>query len=57
MVSVQEGSMRMTYQLAMAAATDAGNRNMKQAGRSKWNQADYNTAVRELNRLWPQSTH
>lgn len=49
--------MRMTYQLAMAAARDAGNRSMREAGRTKWNQADYNAMVREFNRLWPQTGH
>jgi hypothetical protein len=49
--------MRITYQLAMAAARDTGNRSMRQSGRDKWSQADYNAMVREFNRLWPYSTH
>ena len=43
----------MTYQLAMAAGTDAANRRMRAAGRTKWNRADYSEAARTFNRLWP----
>jgi hypothetical protein len=43
----------LTRQLAWAAATDAGNRNMRRAGRRKWSLKDYNAATREFNRLWP----
>lgn len=39
--------IKMTYSLAMAAAKDAGNRNMKKNGRTIWNREDYNV-VREV---------
>ena len=42
-----------TYQLAHAAATDAGNRSMRRAGRKKWNDRDYAAAVKEFERIWP----
>lgn len=44
----------MTYPLAMSAGRDAANRRMRAAGRTKWNRADYNAAVREFNRLYPK---
>jgi hypothetical protein len=44
----------MTQQLARAAATDAANRQMREAGRTKWNEDDYDLAAREFNRLWPE---
>lgn len=34
-----------------AAATDAGNRHMRAAGRKVWNRDDFNAAVKELERL------
>jgi len=43
----------MTRELAWAAATDAGNRNMRKHGRSKWNHEDSNVAAKEFARLWP----
>ena len=43
----------LTYQLVWAAATDAGNRSMRKAGRKAWNRADYNASVREFHRLAP----
>jgi hypothetical protein len=43
--------MTMTYQIAMAAGRDAGNRSMKAAGRSEWNEADWNAAAAETQRL------
>ena len=33
--------------------TDAANRHMKSHGRDHWNEADYNYAVSEYNRLLP----
>ena len=42
-----------TYELAMAASRDAGNRSMKKAGRMKWNRDDWNTSVDTLDRLYP----
>lgn len=41
----------LTNQLARAAATDAANRQMRKAGRQKWNASDYNLACREFARL------
>jgi len=43
----------LTRQLARAAAQDAGNRSMRKAGRNAWNADDYDAAVAEFNRLWP----
>lgn len=37
--------------VAFAAGTDAGNRSMRAAGRTKWNRADYNAAAREQARI------
>jgi hypothetical protein len=42
----------MTREIAQAAATDAGTRSMHAAGRTKWNQDDYNAAAGIFNRLW-----
>jgi len=42
----------MTYQLAHAAATDAANKAMRKAGRTSWNKADYNVAVRTFKKLF-----
>jgi hypothetical protein len=35
----------MTYHIAMAAGRDAGNRSMKAAGRTKWNEDDWDAAA------------
>lgn len=43
----------ITYEIAQAASYDAANRNMKAAGRGKWNVEDYQAAAEEFNRLWP----
>ena len=43
----------MTEAMARGIATDAANARMRAAGRAVWNRADYNLAVRELNRLCP----
>ena len=40
-------------EVARAAAQDAGNRNMRENGRTIWNQDDYYKASREYNRLYP----
>lgn len=45
--------MEMTRELAWAAATEAGNKSMRKGGRIKWSLKDYNAAVGEFNRLWP----
>jgi hypothetical protein len=45
--------MTMTPELAAAAAMDAGNRAMRAAGRTVWNEEDCSVAGREFERLWP----
>ena len=45
--------MTMTYDLAQAAAKDAGNRSMRTHGRIAWNEDDFVAAVRIFDRLWP----
>jgi hypothetical protein len=35
---------RYAYQIAMAAGQDAGNRSMRKAGRTSWNEEDWNAA-------------
>jgi hypothetical protein len=44
----------MTYALAMAAGHDAADRQMKKAGRKKWNRADHNKAVAVFEKLYGQ---
>lgn len=39
------------HQLAYWSATDAGNRNMRQHRRKKWNEDDFNAAAKEMNRI------
>lgn len=41
-------------EIAWAVATDAGNRNMRRAGRSVWNREDYEVAARRFVELWPE---
>ena len=41
----------ITYEIAHAAAWDAGNRCMRAAGRLHWNEEDYNACWVEFNRL------
>jgi hypothetical protein len=41
----------MTYKIAMAAGQDAGNRNMKKAGRTSWNEDDFNVAAEVTQKL------
>ena len=45
--------MRFTLDrdIAYSAGVDAANVNMRHAGRKKWNDEDYNIAVKEMNRL------
>ena len=45
--------MKLTEENARAAAADAGNRSMRAAGRTTWNEEDYHTAASEYERLWP----
>ena len=44
---------QMTYALAHAASMDTGNRSMRAAGRTAWNEDDYNVSVKEFDRLFP----
>jgi hypothetical protein len=41
----------MTYKIAMAASRDAGNKSMKAAGRSVWDEDDHGAACAEFERL------
>lgn len=43
--------MKLTREMCYAAGMDAGNLSMRQAGRTKWNEDDYNACVRVCNRL------
>jgi hypothetical protein len=45
--------MQLTESIARAAAQDAGNRSMREAGRAKWSRADWVVAWNEFDRLWP----
>lgn len=45
----------ITYELAMAAGRDAGNRSMRAGGRTKWAVRDWNEACKTFERLWPES--
>jgi hypothetical protein len=47
-----KGSIEMTYDLAMAAAQDAANRQMRKNNRSAWNEEDYNLMCDVFDRLW-----
>jgi len=44
----------ITREIARAAAMDAGDRSMRQAGRTAWSGEDYNVMVMEFDRLWPE---
>lgn len=46
----------ITYGLAMAAGHDAGNRSMREGGRTKWAVKDWNEACKTFERLWPTRT-
>lgn len=43
--------MKVTYKIAMAAGQDAGNKQMKSAGRTSWNEDDFNLAADMANRV------
>lgn len=43
----------MDYDLAMAVGRDAANRNMRKAGRERWNEDDWNVACETFDRLFP----
>ena len=42
---------KLTYEIAMSAGKDAANRQMRKAGRKKWNKSDYNLFSRTANKL------
>jgi hypothetical protein len=46
-------AITITYDLAMASAKDAANQQMRKAGRTAWNEDDYNLSVVKFHRLWP----
>ena len=52
--AVRRTKIVMTYDLAMAASRDEGNRSMRKAGRTKWNVDDWNAACDALDRYYPQ---
>lgn len=43
--------MKLTKAMVYAAGRDAGNRSMRAAGRTEWNEDDYNAAAAEFARL------
>lgn len=43
--------MNTTYAIAMAAGHDAGNRHMRAAGRSEWDESDWQAAAEQTARL------
>jgi hypothetical protein len=48
---MKEYSPEVVYQLAMGAGKDAANRNMKKAGREKWDVSDWNVMCDEVDRI------
>lgn len=44
-----------TRDLAWAASKDGADRAMRAAGRTAWNAEDYNVAVAEFERLFPEA--
>lgn len=46
--------IKLTRDLAWAAAQDAGDASMRKAGRTHWSAEDYNVCVRTFERLWPE---
>lgn len=45
--------MKMTRDIAWAAATDAADKNMRDNGRTSWNEEDWKVGACEFERLWP----
>jgi len=45
--------IKLTRNLAWAAAMDAANARMRKSGRKAWDLDDYNSAVATFDRLWP----
>ena len=43
----------MTYEIARASAHDAADRQMRGAGRSRWNVDDLDLATSEMERIYP----
>jgi hypothetical protein len=43
--------VQITYKIAMAAGQDAGNKSMHAAGRTAWNEDDWNRAAEVTARL------
>lgn len=46
--------LEMTDRIARAAGWDAGNRHAQTHGRAVWTEDDYQAAIDEYNRLWPE---
>lgn len=44
-------AIKVTYKIAMAAGRDAGNKSMRAAGRTGWNEDDWNVAAEVTARL------
>lgn len=55
MKNTKAAPIQMTYELAMRLGKEAADRQMRSAGRSKWNRSDYNLMVRTFNHYWPES--
>ena len=51
---VERYTEQRRYDMAYAAAHDAGNAHMRAAGRSKWNLDDWNAMCAEFSRLMPE---
>lgn len=43
--------MKLTEEISRSIAQDAGNRSMRDAGRTAWSREDFNAAVAEFARL------
>lgn len=53
---VEARAEQQRYDMAMAAAQDAGNEHMRAAGRKVWNVDDYNASCAEFARLMPEES-
>jgi hypothetical protein len=51
---IKKKEINMTYAIASAAGQDAANRQMRAAGRKKWNEDDWNLACEVMKKLFPQ---
>jgi len=45
--------LKITRDIAWAASTDAANMNMRENGRTSWDEDDYNIAREVFDKLWP----